>query len=257
MNQTITLTFSESVENHTGMQIIGEKRSHGISPEKCIELFDKYECAELHYLNKLLGKEVATRGSGGATSSVDDAYFLILRNGLKHIFNIDHTEMYKEQLTLTPDKKAFMYGRVVNKKARYNLCYGDAYREADYSNKKGTIIAFDDIPITKDVRENLSLFGREFEDLYAEGNFYYDIKKCYIGYHGDTERSKVIGVRLGETFPLHFKWYCSGKETPYEITIPLSGGDIYIMSEKATGNDWKRKKEKWTLRHAAGEKKHL
>jgi hypothetical protein len=43
MNQTITLTFSESVENHTGMQIIGTRRQSGISSEKCIELFDKYE----------------------------------------------------------------------------------------------------------------------------------------------------------------------------------------------------------------------
>ncbi len=32
---------------------------------------------------------------------------------------------------------------------------------------------------------------------------------------------------------------------------------IYIMSEKATGNDWKKRKEKWTLRHAAGDKKNL
>jgi hypothetical protein len=242
---TITLTFSESVENHTGMEILGKKSQYGISSEKCRELAKRYD-GVLYELN-----------SSDDTIETKDACVVVFKDGLKNIFGIDKDELFKEQSSLETDKKAFMYGRVVNKKARYNLCYGDVYREADYSNKKGTIIAFDDIPITKDVRENLSLFGREFEDLYAEGNFYYDIKKCYIGYHGDTERSKVIGVRLGETFPLHFKWYCSGKETPYEITIPLSGGDIYIMSEKATGNDWKRKKEKWTLRHAAGEKKHL
>ena len=38
MNRTITLTFSESVENHVGMEIIGKKCQTGFSPEKCREL---------------------------------------------------------------------------------------------------------------------------------------------------------------------------------------------------------------------------
>ena len=33
--------------------------------------------------------------------------------------------------------------------------------------------------------------------------------------------------------------------------ITLNHGDIYIMSEKSVGNDWKRRKIP-TLRHAAG-----
>ena len=246
MKQTITLTFSESVENHTGMEIIGKKSQHGISSFKCEELSEKYN-AKLYDLNSLLPP----------STLVEDACVVVFKNGLKEIFGIDTSELYKEQSSLETDKKAFMYGRVVNKNARHNLCYGDEYRAPDYENKMGTIIAFDDIPLTKQLRDKLRVFGKEFEELYAEGNFYYDIKKCYIGYHGDTERSKVIGVRLGEEFPLHFRWYYEGKETPYEVTIPLKGGDMYIMSEKATGNDWKKKREKWTLRHAAGFKNNL
>jgi hypothetical protein len=253
MNQTITLTFSESVENHTGMQIIGQKRTHGISPEKCIELFDKYECAELHYLNKLLGNELDSEVRAEPLREPrDDAYFLILRNGLKNIFNIDHEEMYKEQLTLTPDKKAYMYGRVVDKKARYNLCYSDEYQPPNYKKKQGTVIPFSQLPIMNDFRNKLSILGDEFKDLYAEGNFYYDVNKCYIGYHGDTERKVVLGVRLNKEFPIHFKWFHRGEETNLKTTIDLQAGDIYIMSEKTTGNDWKRKSVEWTLRHAAG-----
>jgi hypothetical protein len=37
MNGTITLTFSESVENHVGMEIIGKKSSKGYH---CGELYD-------------------------------------------------------------------------------------------------------------------------------------------------------------------------------------------------------------------------
>lgn len=237
MNGTITLTFSESVENHVGMEIIGKKSSKGFSPEKCRELSQRYPCGELYDLS----------------INEEEANIVVVRDGLKNIFGIDKDALFKEQSSLQWDTKAYMYGRVVNKNARYNLCYAEKSREPDYSNKKGRIVSFDELPITKDVRENLCLFGREFEDLYAEGNYYYNTEKCYIGYHGDSERRKVVGVRLGEEFPLHYKWYKEGIETDHNFTIPLNGGDIYIMSEKATGNDWK-KKNTWTLRHAAGYK---
>lgn len=237
MNGTITLTFSESVENHVGMEIIGKKSSKGFSPEKCRELSKRYPCGELYDLS----------------INEEEANIVVFRDGLKNIFGIDKDVLFKEQSSLQWDTKAYMYGRVVNKNARYNLCYAEKSREPDYGNKKGRIVSFDELPITKDVRENLCLFGREFEDLYAEGNYYYNTEKCYIGYHGDSERRKVVGVRLGEEFPLHYKWYKEGIETDHNFTIPLNGGDIYIMSEKATGNDWK-KKNTWTLRHAAGYK---
>lgn len=38
--------------------------------------------------------------------------------------------------------------------------------------------------------------------------------------------------------------------------VILNNGDIYIMSEKAVGTDWK-KKNTLTLRHAAGAPKYL
>ena len=41
----------------------------------------------------------------------------------------------------------------------------------------------------------------------GEGNYYYDIKKCGIGFHGDAERRKVVGIRLGDSIPLHFQWF--------------------------------------------------
>lgn len=80
------------------------------------------------------------------------------------------------------------------------------------------------------------------DDLKGEGNLYYDYRKCGIGYHGDTERSKVIGVRFRDSSkycPLIFQWYLEGEKVGEKITIQLNSGDCYIMSEKATGNDWK------------------
>jgi alkylated DNA repair dioxygenase AlkB len=246
--QTITLTFSENVENHAGMQqITSSKVTNGYS----VELLNKLASTiggTIYNLNNLI-EEVKT----------DEACLLVFQNGLETIFNISKDELYKEQSSLDVDKKAFMYGRVVNKAARYNLCFADFNQEPDYSNKKGRVIDFNTeyIPLTNQLRNQLGeKLGDEFKDLFAEGNYYYNVDKCYIGWHGDTERKCVLGVRLGEPFDLHYQWYYKNEKVGNPFSIQLNSGDIYIMSSKAVGFDWKSK-NKYTLRHAAGNVKNL
>ena len=48
------------------------------------------------------------------------------------------------------------------------------------------------------------LFGEKANDLEVEGNYYYNTKKCGIGFHGDSERKKVIACSLGESRPIHW-----------------------------------------------------
>jgi hypothetical protein len=86
--------------------------------------------------------------------------------------------------------------------------------------------------------------------LQCEGNYYYDVKKTYIGFHGDTERKLVIGVRLGEEFGLYYQWYHMGKTVGRLFEYKLEHGDVYFMSDKAVGYDWRRR-TCYTLRHAA------
>jgi len=236
--ETYTLTFSEAVENHAKMQIIGEKANCGFSNEYCIELANKF------------GGEIINLKQN---EEQPDSIVVIFRNGLQNVFGLNSQMVFDEQYHLNKDKKAFMYGKVVNKKARHNLCFADMNQEPDYENRKGTIISFNNLPLLSDIREKIgNMFGDECKNLFAEGNYYYDIKKCYIGFHGDSERKKVIGVRLGQAFPLHFRWFQKGKAEKSIQTIQLNEGDVYIMSEKATGNDWKHRSLKWTLRHSAG-----
>lgn len=55
------------------------------------------------------------------------AYIFIARKGVSAILHeIDKNadDFYKEQDLLPKDTKAKMYGRVVNKTARHNLCFG-------------------------------------------------------------------------------------------------------------------------------------
>lgn len=73
------------------------------------------------------------------------------------------------------------------------------------------------------------------------------------GFHGDSERKKVIACSLGESRPIHWQWYEKSIPIGKRIKFVLNNGDMYIMSEKTSGFDWKKRNIK-TLRHAAGEK---
>ena len=145
-----------------------------------------------------------------------------------------------------------MKGRVVNKHARYNLCYGEESQKADFENKKGTVVAFKDVQYLSKLREKLGdVFCEKSKNLLAELNYYYDIKKCGIGFHGDSERRLVIGVRVGASMNLQCQWFIRSEPTGERVEVILNEGDFYVMSEKAVGNDWKKKIIP-TLRHAAG-----
>uniref|UniRef100_A0A6C0CBB0 Alpha-ketoglutarate-dependent dioxygenase AlkB-like domain-containing protein n=1 Tax=viral metagenome TaxID=1070528 RepID=A0A6C0CBB0_9ZZZZ len=247
-NKTFTLTFCDRAENHKGMQMIGDIANHGFTLQDLKATKHNFEVAgyksTLVKLNKLLPADV----------DADNAYILIIRNGVDCILGNkgDRDDLFTEQDELDHDKKAFMYGRVVNKHARHNLCFSDVAQEPDYEDGKGRIVAFDDVPLTKYLRNNFKKYiPDKAAELQAEGNYYYDVNKCGIGYHGDSERVIVIGVRLGETLSLHYQWYHNSQAVGKNLRLELHHGDVYLMSEKATGNDWK-KKLIYTLRHAAG-----
>jgi hypothetical protein len=224
------------------MQKMGDLSSNGFTLEdlmKAKEYFEKKGVVcELVKLNEYI-------------EDIPDAYILIARKGVYSLVDVDG--LRDEQNKLKKDTKAFMYGRVVEKHARHNLCFSDFSQSPVYEEGKGTVVDFKDLPYLSELRSKWGeVIGKE--KLQCEGNYYYDIKKTYIGFHGDTERKIVIGVRLGMPFPLHFVWYKDGEAVSAVESFTLNNGDVYFMSEKATGFDWKKKKI-YTLRHAAGDLK--
>ena len=244
--QTITITFGEQAVTHIGMQKIGTLVEEGFSItdlENAKSYFEnKGAVCELVNLNENLSVECET------------AKVLVIRNGVDTILNKiskNKDELFTELKNLDYDKKVKMYGRVVNKNARYNLCIADYSQEPNYQEGLGRIIDFQDIPLTKCIREELANISNKGENLAAELNNYQDIKKMGIGFHGDAERLKVIAVRVGASLPLYYQWFHKGKAVGERIILELHHGDMYIMSQKATGNDWK-KKNIYTLRHATG-----
>ena len=243
---TITITFGNAAENHKGMQIIGDELSKG-------DGFTTQNLRDFYLFFK--DKEFICEGynlSSKCPIPCEDAKVIVIKNGISFFTNPD--KFLNEQISLEWDKKAFMYGRVVNKHARHNLIFSDYYQEADYENKKGTIIPYSNVPYLNQLKDGLEQLTNK--KLYAEGNYYYDINKTFIGFHGDVERKIVIGARLGETFPLCYKWFINSEQISEKLELKLDHGDLYFMSEKAVGSDWKTRKIP-TLRHAAGFEKNI
>lgn len=252
----ITLTFGDVAENHVRMQKIGRMSDKGFSCSLLQQLHETYG-GVLHDLKSLLPVEVR--------DEAEEASVLVLPGWLRD-FDPDH-DVLKEQLDLSPDRKCLSRGRVVNKHARHNLCFSHTSQEACYEEGKGTIISYSDVPLLNVLREGIESMVREDESisLNCEGNYYYDTSQCYIGWHGDAERRRVVGLRLGpysekngvptieeeESFPLRFRWHHRTAVVGATLTIELKHGDLYFMSEHAAGTLW-RSSSLYVPRHSAG-----
>ena len=236
------------------MQKLGIAASKGFSYKNLISVSDYFtalECTtELIDLKKLL-----------SVSIPDEAYVLVIRKGLSKLLPSGKNEkdFFMEQQDLEYNKKAIMYGCVVNKHARHNICFSYEDQEPDYEHGKVRVISFNNekINLLNHVKNRLiSIVGPMIKDIVAEGNYYYDIRTTGIGWPGDSERAIVIGIRSGASMPLHYRWYYKNEVVSGTEKIMLNDGDIYFMSEKAVGKDWK-KKNIYTLRHSAGAEKYI
>jgi hypothetical protein len=254
---TFTLTYGNRAENHRGMQIIGQKLDHGLSIkdlENAQKYFDKKGAKTLmvDLIDCLSEKDAKIVRDSGV-----EAKILIVKKGVDYIVNAD--KLYREVERTPKDSKAFMYGKVVNKHARHNNVFSDFTQSPDYAQGKGTIINFKDVPLISKIRKEMPKIipkNAGVVGLQCEGNYYYDVEKTFIGFHGDTEREIVIAVRLGADFNMYYQWYKDNKPIGKLFTYKMGHGDMYFMSEKAVGNDWKRKTQ-YTLRHAAAKNPKL
>lgn len=253
------VTFGETAVLHIGgKELEGEDRGGYSVPELqeyAIQLRSKGINTELVILNDAIPDEARDERQ-------QQAAVLILRGTLPHA-----NELLKEQEQIQYDtaywdpKKNNGKGKTLNKRARYNVVFGDTgqLHSEDYSVP--THIAFQTVPLLNDIRNCLpQWFGKKARGLNAEGNMYFH-EKSGIGLHGDKERSIVICVSLGDSSTLRYYWRRPKRETnntvvnEFPTDIRIDAGDIYVMSKHAVGRNW-RCTSQWRLVHGAGHKKY-
>jgi len=240
----ITITFGDCSENHAGMEKNGNISEIGYTRDD-LDIISKY------FSTKEIERIDLTSYLGNENYIGKKPELLIIRNAIEN-----HSKIFTELNTLEWDAQYFDTRRkkVLNKHARTNLCFSDYSQTADFENKKGTIINYEKVPQLSIVK-NLLLKSINENRFECEGNYYKNIHKNGIGWHGDAERKKVIALRLGETMSICFHWFKNWKPIGTKFTTQINSGDIYIMSEKTTGYDWK-KPSIYTLRHSAGADKY-
>lgn len=240
----ITITFGDCSENHVGMEKIGNISKFGYSSEDLDSIGN-------HFSGKKIERIDLREYLGDLEYEGEKAELLIIR---KAIENDD--EIFKELMNLEWDSKYYdvRRGKVLNKHARRNLCFSNYSQKADFENRKGTIVDFEDVKKLESVR-NLLVNCVNEKSLECEGNLYENVDKNGIGWHGDSERKKVIALRLGSSMNINFNWFIESAPVGNLFSAEINSGDIYIMSEKTTGYDWKKRKM-YTLRHSAGGEKY-
>jgi hypothetical protein len=243
-SQTVSITFGDAGENHVGMEMIGERGSLG----------DGFTCEELVMLADHFGGEFVDMGRGAGVA--------VFRG---FVGELERDAIFKEMNSFDWDDKYFDSRRkkVLNKHARTNVMFlNGVSQEPQYEEKKGRIVDINGLQNFSGFKDRLmSSFSevigpKKMSGLICEGNNYYDNKKCGIGYHGDAERRRVIALRLGASMSMKWQWF--------HRSVPIVGegfdfvfdpGDIYVMSEKAVGTDW-RSSSIPTMRHSAGCEKY-
>jgi len=249
--QAFTVTFGDRAENEAGMEMIGKDAGTGASVDhlrrRMTELKKQGAIVHMYDLCELLPNAMPA----------DEAALLVVKNGVAHFLPEEkeaEARVLAELVRMPKDKTTLSYGQVRNKHARHNNTIGDFDQEPDIANGKGTVVNFKDYPLTNKLRHAMTVFLDAPFPLVGELNHYFNASTCGIGWHGDLERRLVVGMRVGpgaDGMPLRYQWFRQHRAVGMEAKIMLDSGDMYMMSEKAVGTDWK-KSSKLTLRHAAG-----
>lgn len=256
------LTFGEQSEIRAG----GEKHGNGLVDKG----FDVDELSNV-LSNELMGPlsqlELLHKRLpvGEQDKPEHQAAVLLIKGGVNAMMGDSGyaDRLLAEQNQTEYDKMYYdaRFKKTLNLRARHNTVFGEVGRIHTDDYKVSSVISWQDVPLLSAFRQKLpTFFGPKAVNLQGEGNHYYDQRKCGIGFHGDAERRIVICASLGETTTLRFKWRpphsVEGEFSTEPCDIRVEHGDVYVMSDKATGHDWKRRSI-YRLVHGAGCPKYI
>jgi len=291
-SERFSLTCAPGGENNRGMEIIGRMPIkgegftaydiEGLGPyfkdiAKCHENHNPVAVLDLNVLslNETIddlpdedqARVLLLRNWAGVWCGRQDWTKKVYRELASRRWDAEYLDPNKYRTEIVDGKEVKVRGKPMNKRARTNLCFV-AGREQEpavlegkgsiYDLKKMGALVTGVEKLKEQIAAGLIEIGSKtkVEINVVEGNRYYNLKNTGIGFHGDTERVVVICISIGcDNYPMRWQWFKDGMPVGKSIDITLNSGDVYIMSEKAVGSDWKLS-SKYTLRHSAGAKKY-
>ena len=284
--ERISLTMAPGGENNRGMEIIGRMpiKGEGFTADD-IEGLGPYFESKMQIKECERSVTVLDLNALSLNDTINDlgdenqARVLILRDWGKDLdkeiykeiapirWDAEYLDPNKYRTEIIDGKEVKVRGKRMNKRARTNLCFvADREQKPAVYEGKGTIYDLKKMNnlnkaverLQKQIEDGLIKIGSKTKVIInvVEGNRYYDLKKTGIGFHGDTERVVVICLSIGgSNYPLRWQWFKNGMPVGKPIDVYLNSGDVYIMSEKAVGADWKLR-SRYTIRHSAGAEKY-
>src|SRR5690606_28525299 len=125
------------------------------------------------------------------------------------------------------DEKVLISGKISKRKC-FNTLFLDDFSQKGVCEKEiPTVLNLKSAPNVAHIRNNLQvIFDYKTKDLIAKVIKYQDIRKCGMSYRGTKESPLVIGIRIGSSFPLYFRWFLNNRIISKKIKIELNQGDI-------------------------------
>ena len=264
------ITFGEvSILHVGGVELGAGRRETGFSVAHLREVCDQVRA--MGFQAELVDVSAPLERHGAAVRAENEAATLVIRNGAalfeeaaagasSSSSSSAADALYAEQRDrVRYDRKYYdaKQKKTKNKRARFNVVFGEEAAQANDDFTQYTVAAFSSLPRLAAFREAMPRWlGPGAARLNAEGNHYYE-DKSGIGFHGDAERKVVVCLSLGKTSVLRYQWRLPGSSEHLHdpVDISVGHGDVYVMSEKATGWDW-RLRSKIRVVHAAGAKSY-
>eukprot|EP00808_Paulinella_micropora_P002645 g38155.t1 len=121
------------------------------------------------------------------------------------------------------------------------LHFGPTDQEQSFAAGRAGAVAFGRLPVLSRLRRGLEGLLPEAWPLGpAQGLWYADSRWQGVYPHGHTDSPGVLGVRLGAPLQLHWHWYQRQALVGRRLRLSLDAGDLYLLSAKAAGFDWRR-----------------
>lgn len=250
------VTFGEVAILHVGGKELGDnRRDTGFQVDELAQIHRNLRSKGVEAEHVMISDALPEELRPAHSASV-----LVIRNGAAHFCKDAGAadKMLAEQRGIPYDKKFWnaRQKKTMHKRARYNTTFAEHDVAPSEDFQTPSTHAFP--PTLAAFRNGLpSVLGDKAVGLSAEGNHYFE-PKSGIGYHGDAERKIVICLSLGGSSVLRYHWRLPGssEHTLSPVDVRVSHGDVYIMSEKATGFDWKCRSRVRVV-HGAGSDKYI